>query len=103
MANRLAAKTPVRGETTAGRFRRSAGTSPHPRHIERHDHFPAKPTGKMKPSALFEQTVEQQVARKPAGKNPLDDREGPDILGNWFLHHEKNEKQEPQDPPRNPT
>ena len=52
---------------------------------------------------LFEEAVEQQVARQPAGKNPLDDREGPDILGNWFLHHQKNEKPEPQDSPRNPT
>jgi len=63
--------------------------------------FPGIQFRKMKPSALlslFEEAVEQQVARKPAGKNPLDDREGPDILGNWFLHHEKNEKQEPQDP-----
>ena len=66
-------------------------------------HVPRKSTRKMKPSALFEDAVDKQVARKPAGKNALDDREGPDILGNWFLHHEKNEKQEPQDPPRSPT
>jgi hypothetical protein len=65
--------------------------------------FPRKSTRKMKPSALFEEAVEQQEARKPAGKYPLDDRDDPDKLGNWFLHHEKNEKQEPQDPPRSPT
>jgi hypothetical protein len=57
----------------------------------------------MKLSALFEEAVEQQEARKPAGKNRLDDRDDPDKLGNWFFLHEKNEKLEPKDPPRSPT
>ena len=65
--------------------------------------FRRKSTRKTKPSALFEDAAEQQVTRKPAGKNPFDDRDEPDKLGNWFLHHEKDEKQEPQDPPRTPT
>ena len=44
------------------------------------------------PEPLFEEAVEQQVAGKPTGKNPLENREGPDKFGNWFLHHGKKKK-----------
>jgi hypothetical protein len=62
------------------------------------------PRAKLRSSmALFYKAVEKQIAGKPTRKNPLDDRNGADNLADWFLAHEKNPKQEPQDPPRGPA